>query len=170
MFGFPKWRSGKESAAIAGDTGDLSFIPGSGKSPGGENGNPLQYSCLGNPMDRGAWWVTVHGVAKIQTQLSTHTVFIFGNHWLKSPTVARQWLQLAGVVSRQEVSIKEWCAASRNLTRSIREGEGGDDMSCQVLRTLCTGIHLGWEMCVPQGRTLSLNDWPETTRKLTASP
>ena len=54
MFGFPKWRSGKESAAIAGDTGDLSFIPGSGKSPGGENGNPLQYSCLGNPMDRGA--------------------------------------------------------------------------------------------------------------------
>ena len=44
--------------------GDLGSIPGSGRSPGEGNGNPLQYSCLGNPMDRGAWWATVHGVAK----------------------------------------------------------------------------------------------------------
>ena len=46
------------------NVGDVSLIPGSGKSPGGGNGNPLQYSCLGNHMDRGAWWATVHGVAK----------------------------------------------------------------------------------------------------------
>ena len=50
--------------ADTGDTGDEGLIPGSGRSPGGGNGNPLQYSCLGNPMDRGVWGTTVHGVAK----------------------------------------------------------------------------------------------------------
>ena len=45
------------------NSGDAGSIPGSGRSPGEGNGNPLQYSCLGNPMDRGAWWATVHGVA-----------------------------------------------------------------------------------------------------------
>ena len=44
--------------------GDVDLIPGSGKSPGEGNGNPLQFSCLGNPMDTGAWWATVHGVTK----------------------------------------------------------------------------------------------------------
>ena len=53
----------------AGDTRDVGFIPGSARSPGRGNGNPLQYSCLENPMDRGAWWATVHGVAKSQTGL-----------------------------------------------------------------------------------------------------
>ena len=43
---------------------DVDSIPGSGRSPGEGNGNPIKYSCLGNPMDRGAWWATVHGVAK----------------------------------------------------------------------------------------------------------
>ena len=57
---------GKESACNAGDPG---LIPESGRSPGGGNDNPLQYSCLENPMDRGAWWATVHGLAKSQTQL-----------------------------------------------------------------------------------------------------
>ena len=50
---------GKEFACKAGDTGDTGLIPGSGRCPGGGNGNPLQYSCLENPMDRGAWWTTV---------------------------------------------------------------------------------------------------------------
>ena len=62
----------KESACNARDTGDTGSIPGSGRSPGGVNGNPLQYSCLENPMDRGAWWTVVHGVAKSQVQLTTH--------------------------------------------------------------------------------------------------
>ena len=57
----PWWLSGKESAANAGDT---SSIPGSGRSPGEENGYPFQYSCLENPMDRGYWWATVYEVAK----------------------------------------------------------------------------------------------------------
>ena len=59
--GLPFWLSGKESTCNA---GDANSIPGSGGSPGEGNGNPLQYSCLGNPMDRGAWRATVHGVIK----------------------------------------------------------------------------------------------------------
>ena len=57
---------------------DMGSVPALGRSPGGGNGNPLQYSCLENPMDRGAWWATVHGVAKSWTrlkQLSTHALF-----------------------------------------------------------------------------------------------
>ena len=54
----------KNLPANAGDTGDMDSIPGSGISPGGGHGNPLQYSCLENPVDRGAWWTAVHGVAK----------------------------------------------------------------------------------------------------------
>ena len=52
------------------NAGDPGLIPGSQRSPGEGNGNPLQYSCLGNPMDRGAWWAIVYGVAKSQTRLS----------------------------------------------------------------------------------------------------
>ena len=51
----------------AGDARDTGSIPGPGRSPGGGNGNPFQYSCLGNTMDRGAWWATVYGFAKSQT-------------------------------------------------------------------------------------------------------
>ena len=57
----------KNLPANAGDIRDTGSIPGWGRSPGGGNGNPLQYSCLGNPMDRGAWQTTVHRVAKNQT-------------------------------------------------------------------------------------------------------
>ena len=54
----------KNLPASAGDTGDAGLIPGPGRSPSRGNGNPLQYSCLGNPTDRGAWGATVHGLAK----------------------------------------------------------------------------------------------------------
>ena len=64
--GFPGGSVVKSLPANAGDLGDVSLIPGSGILPGGGNGNPLQYSCLGNPMYRGAWWATVRGVAKSQ--------------------------------------------------------------------------------------------------------
>jgi len=57
----------KNPPAIAGDIRDVGLIPGSGRSPGGEHGNPLQYSCLENPMDRGDWWATIHRVAKNPT-------------------------------------------------------------------------------------------------------
>ena len=57
----PRWLNVKNLHANA---GDMDLIPESGRSPGDGNGNPLQYSCLGNPMNRGAWWATVHGIAK----------------------------------------------------------------------------------------------------------
>ena len=56
-----------------GDSGDAGLIPGSGRSTGVGNGNLFQYSCLENPMERRAWWASVHGISKSQTQLSTHT-------------------------------------------------------------------------------------------------
>ena len=59
--------------ANAGDIRDKSSIPGSGRSPGGEYGNPPQYSCLENSMDRGVWWATVHGIAESGMTEVTHT-------------------------------------------------------------------------------------------------
>ena len=59
----------KNTPASAGDLREAGLIPGLGRCPGGGHGNPLQYSCLENPMDRGAWWATVHGVTNSQTGL-----------------------------------------------------------------------------------------------------
>jgi len=67
--GVPQWLSSTESACNAGDTGDAGLISGQGRSLGDGYGNPLQYFCLKNPMDRGAWQATIHGVTKSQTQL-----------------------------------------------------------------------------------------------------
>ena len=65
--GFSGGSVDKESAGDAGDAEDTGLIPGSGRSPGGGHGNLLQYSCLENPKDRGAWWVRVHRVTKSWT-------------------------------------------------------------------------------------------------------
>ena len=65
-WGFP---DGSEVKASACNAGDLGLIPGLGRTPGEGNGNPLQYSCLENPVDGGAWWATAHGVAKSWTRL-----------------------------------------------------------------------------------------------------
>ena len=62
----------KNPAAKAGDTRDTGLIPGLERSPGVGNGNPLQYFCLENPMEREAWWATVYGITKSQTGLSMH--------------------------------------------------------------------------------------------------
>ena len=80
--------SGKELPANAGDTRYMGSKPGSGRSPGEGNGKLLQYSSLGNPIDRGAWRATVHGFAKSQTQLSIHT------HPLTSLTLFLNWQAL----------------------------------------------------------------------------
>ena len=68
--GFP---SGSTVKNLPANTGNVGSIPGSGKSPGGGNGNTLQYSCLENSMDRVAWWVAIHGVSQAWTRLSKHT-------------------------------------------------------------------------------------------------
>ena len=70
---YPGGSDGKESTCNAGNVGS---IPGSGKSPGEGNGNPLQYSRLGNPTDIGAWQAAVHGVTKSQTRLSTWPIYV----------------------------------------------------------------------------------------------
>ena len=64
IIGFPGGAGVKKLPANAGETRDMGSVPGSGRSPGGGNSNPLQYSWLENPMDIGTWWATVHGVAK----------------------------------------------------------------------------------------------------------
>ena len=71
-WGFPGGSVVKRPPANAGDTGDVGSIPRWGRSPGGGNGNPLQYSSLENPIDRGGWWATVHGVIKSRIRLSPH--------------------------------------------------------------------------------------------------
>ena len=67
VLGFPGGSAVENLPANAGDTGDAGSSLGSGRFPGVRNGNPLQYSCLENSMDRGAWWATVHGVTKSRT-------------------------------------------------------------------------------------------------------
>ena len=64
IYSFP---GGSVIRKLPANAGDMGMIPGSGRSPGERHGNSLQYSCLGNPMDRGVWWVTVHGVVKSRT-------------------------------------------------------------------------------------------------------
>ena len=73
VMGCPGGSDGRESACSAGDPGS---VPGSGRSPREGNGNPLWYFCLENPMDGGAWWATVHGVAKSQRRLSDFSFFL----------------------------------------------------------------------------------------------
>ena len=85
-FYIPIWASQaalvvKNPPASAGDITDKGSIPGLGRSPGGGNGNPLQYSCLENPMDRGAWWATVHGLAESdRAEASWHACMRISTH------------------------------------------------------------------------------------------
>ena len=74
MLGFPGGKEVKNPPANAGDAGDTGWIPGSGGSPGVRNGNPLQYSCLKNSMDRGNWWAIVHRVAESDTNEHIHNL------------------------------------------------------------------------------------------------
>ena len=89
--GFP---GGSEVKAFACNAGDLGLIHGSGRSPGEGNGNPLQYSCLENPMDRGAWQATIHGIAKSRTRLSDFTLSLS----LKA-FICRIWLNVFFVIA-----------------------------------------------------------------------
>ena len=73
----------EDSPANAGDAGDVSLIPGLGRSSGGGYDNPLQYSCLENPLDRGAWWATVHGGWKrVRHDWTTEHLYIICGSWL----------------------------------------------------------------------------------------
>ena len=96
--GFPCSSVGKESACNAGDLGS---IPGSGRSPGEGNGNPLQYSCLENLMDRGAWRATVHGVTRVGHDLATKLPTILGPSLVAQrvkclPATQETWVRFLG--------------------------------------------------------------------------
>ena len=106
----PQWLGGKEFACPAGAVGYVGSIPESGRTPRGVNGNPLQYSCLENPVDRGAWQAIVQRVTKSQTgqkQPSTHTYkyILVYNSWkwnlsVKEYTYLKIW-QIMSVISKQ---------------------------------------------------------------------
>ena len=109
----PRWLSGKQSACQGRRCQDACSIPGWGRSPGGGNGNPLQYSCLENSIDRGAWWVTVLGVAKSQTQLSdyAHARHSFSPREVCGPA--------------EETNTQEITTQSKNTTGGVSTGGGG---------------------------------------------
>ena len=85
------WLKPKEAACNAGDTGDAGSIPGLGGDPGGGHGNPLQYSCLENPMDRGAWRATVHRVSESWTWLKWLSTDAPREMWQEGQDEARFW-------------------------------------------------------------------------------
>ena len=94
-----KNRMVKKPPAKKGDIRDTSSIPGWGRFPGGGHGNPLQYSCLENPMDRGTWWTTVHGVTKSWTGLKWLSKHVYTG-WYNSPESGRSYhsLGLGGII------------------------------------------------------------------------
>ena len=104
--GFPGDSVGKESFCNA---GDQDSIPGWGKSPGEGNGNPLQYSCLENSMDRGAWWTTVHGVTKSQTLLSI---------WACIKKSKRAW-NISQVLLQRRLLLLFWASLVVQLIRNL---------------------------------------------------
>ena len=99
LMGFPGGSDGKESVRNA---GDLGLIPGLGRFPGEGNGYPLRYSCLENPMDRGAWWAAVYGVAKSWTWLSDLHTLIDGN-------IQEQWELHPSPLPPPPPSTMAWC-------------------------------------------------------------
>ena len=121
----------KNQPTIAGTTGGLGAIPGLGRSLGEGNGNPLQHSCLGNPMDRGAWQATVHGVAKTWTWLNNWTTATPLLEWTKSgmqtsQTPVRMW---ANGSSRH-------CRWERNVVQPLWK------MACWFLAKLTNSYHV----------------------------
>ena len=101
---------GKECTCLvsnAGGAGDVGSIPGSGRSPGEGNGNPFQYSCLENPMDRGAWCATVHGVAKSRTPLSNYS--------------CTQKLSKCSLTHGLSCSLSTWPLQAAQINQSLKE-------------------------------------------------
>ena len=115
---FPGGSDGKDSACNA---GELSSIPRSGRSPGEGNGNPLHYSCLKNPMDRGAWWATVHGVAKSRTWLSNFPSLHF------TSDAGRDWGQEEkGTTEDEMAGWHHWLDGRESeWTPGVGDGQGG---------------------------------------------
>ena len=123
----PRWLSSKESAC---QPGDLGSIPGSEDPPGAGNGYPLQYSCLGNPTDRGAWRATVHGVAESGTTewLSTAhgTGMLYWKSWSESPSVVSDSLWPHGLYSPWDSPGQNAGVGSLSLLQGIFPTQGSN--------------------------------------------
>ena len=96
MYGLPWWLSHRESACNAEDTGDTGSIPGLGRFPGGRYGNPLQYSYLESPMDRGAWQATVYRVAQSRTQLKLLSMHVWCIQFVWPSVFNGLWVWVSG--------------------------------------------------------------------------
>ena len=119
-FSFP---GGSEVKASACNVGDPGSIPGSGRSPGEGNSNPLQYSCLENPMDGGGWWATVHGVAKSRTRLSDFTfTFSFSiipsNEYSGLISLWMDWFDILTVQETLKSLLQHYSSIASNLLHS----------------------------------------------------
>ena len=115
----------KKSACNAGAAGDVNSIPGLERCPGGGHGNPLQYSCLENPMDRGAWWATVHGVTKSQTRLQRLCTHTFGLDalWGVPVSLCTSPSPLHGTLKPRKVSMKQSPCWYGNNDNRLRDQE-----------------------------------------------
>ena len=132
----------KNPPASAGEIRDEGSIPGSGRSPGGGHGNPLQYSCLENPMDRGAWWATVHGVSKNCTRQSDWVC----THRLRSnigTSLLVQWLKLHAVNEGGPGSTPGQRTRSHLLQLKIRIPQWRLKIPCIATNTWCSHIKEG---------------------------
>ena len=119
--------SSVDSACNAGDTGDSGSILGSGRSPGGGHSNPLHYSCLGNPTDRGAWWAIIQGVAKSRTRRS---------HWAHSTHALGVGMLLLSVLVGELVKTQVEFTEDKGFAHKW-------DLVC----TLLGEQKLGWSHC-----------------------
>ena len=146
--GLPRWLSGKKKnpPANVGDAGDSSLIPGSGRSPGGGNDNPLQYSCLENPMARGAWQTTPHKKAMSLTRLSTHmhvcvviVVQLLSSMWffcnpmdcnLSDSSVHGKWVAIS--FSRASSQTRNWTHVSHWQADSLPLNHRGSSLTCST--------------------------------------
>ena len=131
----------KNPPANAGDSGDVVLIPGSGRSPGEGNGNPLQYSFLRNPMDRGAWRATVHGVAK-ESDMTEHEqdrqnpVLLSSR---KQETSEGDWQRVRAVEGQ-----KDQIPAGQRHRRAWGNSEPGCPLACNHAVLGDSGFYLPW--------------------------
>ena len=127
---------GSEVKASACNAGDLGSAPGLGRSPGEGNGNPLQYSCLENPMDGRVWWATVHRVAKSWTRLHFHFDFLCANH-LSLIFIIMLSVSFAGLISYWTGALVDW-------------------FMCSFLANSISVIHVLWDRPLMTSAAMSL--------------
>ena len=132
----------KNPPANVRDARDVGLIPGSGRSPGEGNGNPIQNSCLRNPMDRGAWWATVHEIAKSWIPLNTHTHTLTHTQTLKW----RESRMKTGVMLPQD----------RELSEVRREPWSRFSLELSVLCCCLNHLFCGTQLWVQETNTVSI--------------